>query len=198
MAGWPGKAGFRYLGLCSGSATILGATTKVRSKGLDDQRHSTKLCDKPRKRQRAFSATSNPILPTFKSRRATPAALFARAKLPLSSPSQRFFDLAAETTAHHVAVWPVQGLRLRWTVRSISASSADSGDAASEHSVWPDYGGGPQGGVLGNLMQQQPQQVQQMPVLAQSAAQLSSSLWQPGKETPRMFHAAFAVLQSIC
>ncbi|PHH70638.1 hypothetical protein CDD80_5880 [Ophiocordyceps camponoti-rufipedis] len=31
---------------------------------------------------------------------------------------------------------------------------------------------------------QQSQQAQSMPVLAQSAAQLSSSLWQPGKETP--------------
>ncbi|KAJ3472017.1 hypothetical protein NLG97_g11361 [Lecanicillium saksenae] len=30
-----------------------------------------------------------------------------------------------------------------------------------------------------------PQQTQQMPTLSQSQAQLSSSLWQPGKETPR-------------
>ncbi|POR30904.1 Nucleoporin nup44 [Tolypocladium paradoxum] len=45
-------------------------------------------------------------------------------------------------------------------------------------------GVGQQGSVLGSAMMQQPQQVQQMPALAQSAAQLSSSLWQPGKETP--------------
>ncbi|GJN69342.1 nuclear pore protein NUP57 [Purpureocillium lilacinum] len=45
-------------------------------------------------------------------------------------------------------------------------------------------GGAQQGGGLGSSMMQQPQQVQQMPALAQSAAQLSSSLWQPGKETP--------------
>lgn len=48
-------------------------------------------------------------------------------------------------------------------------------------------GGAQQGGGLGSSMMQQPQQVQQMPALAQSAAQLSSSLWQPGKETPRMY-----------
>lgn len=34
--------------------------------------------------------------------------------------------------------------------------------------------------------QQQQQQQQQMPALSQSQAQLSNSLWQPGKETPRM------------
>ncbi|KAJ6446881.1 nuclear pore protein NUP57 [Purpureocillium lavendulum] len=45
-------------------------------------------------------------------------------------------------------------------------------------------GAGQQGPGLGNSMMQQSQQVQQMPALAQSAAQLSSSLWQPGKETP--------------
>lgn len=59
-------------------------------------------------------------------------------------------------------------------------------------------GGGQQGSVLGNSMMQQPQQVQQMPALAQSAAQLSSSLWQPGKETPRMFHPAFVVFLATC
>lgn len=46
-------------------------------------------------------------------------------------------------------------------------------------------GSGPQGSTFGASAMQPPQQVQQMPVLAQSAAQLSSSLWQPGKETPR-------------
>ena len=48
---------------------------------------------------------------------------------------------------------------------------------------------GQQGSTLGNTMiGGQQQQVQQMPALAQSQAQLSSSLWQPGKETPRMTH----------
>ncbi|ODA83641.1 hypothetical protein RJ55_02156 [Drechmeria coniospora] len=44
------------------------------------------------------------------------------------------------------------------------------------------------GGVLGQTMgaavMQPSQQPQQMPALAQSAAQLSSSLWQPGREAP--------------
>lgn len=39
--------------------------------------------------------------------------------------------------------------------------------------------------ALGNSMISPQQQVQQMPALSQSQAQLSSSLWQPGKETPR-------------
>lgn len=38
---------------------------------------------------------------------------------------------------------------------------------------------------LGNSIMGQPQQVAQMPALSQSQAQLSSSLWQPGKEAPR-------------
>ncbi|KAF4509831.1 hypothetical protein G6O67_001771 [Ophiocordyceps sinensis] len=42
-------------------------------------------------------------------------------------------------------------------------------------------GGGQQAGAS---VMQPPQLVHQMPVLAQSADQLSSSLWQPGKETP--------------
>lgn len=45
-------------------------------------------------------------------------------------------------------------------------------------------GGGQQGSVLASSVMQPPQQVQPMPALAQSAAQLTSSLWQPGKETP--------------
>jgi nuclear pore complex protein Nup54 len=39
--------------------------------------------------------------------------------------------------------------------------------------------------MLGNTMMAQSQQAQQMPTLSQSQAQLSSSLWSPGKETPR-------------
>ena len=42
-----------------------------------------------------------------------------------------------------------------------------------------------QGSTLGASIQQP--QAQQMPTLSQSQAQLSNSLWQPGKETPRMF-----------
>lgn len=42
-----------------------------------------------------------------------------------------------------------------------------------------------QANTLGASMVQQ-QQSQQMPTLSQSQAQLSNSLWQPGKETPRM------------
>lgn len=42
-----------------------------------------------------------------------------------------------------------------------------------------------QGGAFGASIQQS--QPQQMPALSQSQAQLSNSLWQPGKETPRMF-----------
>lgn len=42
-----------------------------------------------------------------------------------------------------------------------------------------------QGNTLGNSMMAQSQQAQQMPTLSQSQAQLSSSLWSPGKETPR-------------
>lgn len=45
-------------------------------------------------------------------------------------------------------------------------------------------GAGQQRPGLGNSMMSQPQQAQQMPTLSQSQAQLSSSLWQPGKETP--------------
>jgi hypothetical protein len=45
----------------------------------------------------------------------------------------------------------------------------------------------PQPGALGSSVAQPQSQAPQMPVLAQSQAQLSSSLWQPGKETPRMF-----------
>jgi nuclear pore complex protein Nup54 len=37
----------------------------------------------------------------------------------------------------------------------------------------------------GSFLVPQQQQAQQMPALSQSQAQLSSSLWQPGKETPR-------------
>ncbi|PHH82282.1 hypothetical protein CDD82_6462 [Ophiocordyceps australis] len=40
------------------------------------------------------------------------------------------------------------------------------------------------GNVFGGSMGPQPQPINQMPPLAQSAAELSSSLWQPGKETP--------------
>ena len=46
-------------------------------------------------------------------------------------------------------------------------------------------GGTQQRTGLGNSMLSPPQQTQQMPTLSQSQAQLSSSLWQPGKETPR-------------
>lgn len=46
-------------------------------------------------------------------------------------------------------------------------------------------GGTQQRSGLGNSMASPPQQMQQMPTLSQSQAQLSSSLWQPGKETPR-------------
>lgn len=53
------------------------------------------------------------------------------------------------------------------------------------NSVFGQTLGGQQGSSLGNSMMGQQQQVQQMPALAQSQAQLSSSLWQPGKETPR-------------
>ncbi|KAF1733132.1 hypothetical protein ACQRIT_003746 [Beauveria bassiana] len=45
-------------------------------------------------------------------------------------------------------------------------------------------GGTPQRTGLGNSVMSPPQQTQQMPTLSQSQAQLSSSLWQPGKETP--------------
>lgn len=41
-----------------------------------------------------------------------------------------------------------------------------------------------QGNALGASIVGQQQQPQQMPTLSQSQAQLSSSLWQPGKETP--------------
>ncbi|PHH61024.1 hypothetical protein CDD81_846 [Ophiocordyceps australis] len=41
-----------------------------------------------------------------------------------------------------------------------------------------------QGNALGASMGQQMQPANQMPTLAQSAAELSTSLWQPGKETP--------------
>ncbi|KAG5986439.1 hypothetical protein E4U54_005416, partial [Claviceps lovelessii] len=44
--------------------------------------------------------------------------------------------------------------------------------------------GGQQMNTTGNSMIGQQQQVQPMPALSQSQAQLSSSLWQPGKETP--------------
>jgi nuclear pore complex protein Nup54 len=53
-------------------------------------------------------------------------------------------------------------------------------------SVFGQTMGGQQASTMGNPMMGQQQQVQQMPTLAQSQAQLSSSLWQPGKETPRM------------
>lgn len=45
-------------------------------------------------------------------------------------------------------------------------------------------GGMQQRSNLVNSMASPPQQTQQMPALSQSQAQLSSSLWQPGKETP--------------
>ncbi|KAJ6780815.1 hypothetical protein PWT90_09303 [Aphanocladium album] len=45
-------------------------------------------------------------------------------------------------------------------------------------------GGTQQRSGLGNSVVSPPQQTQQMPTLSQSQAQLSSSLWQPGKETP--------------
>lgn len=41
--------------------------------------------------------------------------------------------------------------------------------------------------TFGNSMMAQSQQAQQMPTLSQSQAQLSSSLWSPGQETPRKF-----------
>ncbi|PNP58836.1 hypothetical protein THARTR1_01084 [Trichoderma harzianum] len=46
-------------------------------------------------------------------------------------------------------------------------------------------GAGQQAAPLGNTLLAQPQQTQQVPALSQSQAQLSSSLWQPGQETPR-------------
>lgn len=45
-------------------------------------------------------------------------------------------------------------------------------------------GAGQQGTTLGNTLLAQPQQAAQIPALSQSQAQLSSSLWQPGQETP--------------
>ncbi|KAL6697499.1 nucleoporin complex subunit 54 domain-containing protein [Trichoderma pleuroticola] len=45
-------------------------------------------------------------------------------------------------------------------------------------------GAGQQAAPLGNTLLAQPQQTQQVPALSQSQAQLSSSLWQPGQETP--------------
>lgn len=47
------------------------------------------------------------------------------------------------------------------------------------------FGQSQQNNNLGGSMMVQQQQSQQMPTLSQSQAQLSSSLWQPGKETPR-------------
>lgn len=46
-------------------------------------------------------------------------------------------------------------------------------------------GAGQQASTLGNTLLAQPQQAAQVPALSQSQAQLSSSLWQPGQETPR-------------
>ncbi|PTB76877.1 hypothetical protein M440DRAFT_1421941, partial [Trichoderma longibrachiatum ATCC 18648] len=45
-------------------------------------------------------------------------------------------------------------------------------------------GGGQQAPAIGGSLLAQPQQTQQVPALSQSQAQLSSSLWQPGQETP--------------
>lgn len=55
-------------------------------------------------------------------------------------------------------------------------------------------GAGQQGAAPGAPAVQPSQQVQQMPVLAQSVAQLSSSLWQPGKETPRKCRTVLVVV----
>ena len=51
--------------------------------------------------------------------------------------------------------------------------------------------------MLGNTMMAQSQQAQQMPTLSQSQAQLSSSLWSPGKETPRESLTAWALVGEI-
>ncbi len=49
-----------------------------------------------------------------------------------------------------------------------------------------------QGTGLGNSVVSPNHQAQQMPALSQSQAQLSSSLWQPGKETPRTCASTYA------
>ncbi|EFY96122.1 hypothetical protein MHUMG1_01135 [Metarhizium humberi] len=65
-----------------------------------------------------------------------------------------------------------------------SQATQQAQPAQQTGSVFGQTMGSQQPGALGNSMMAQQQQVQQMPALAQSQAQLSSSLWQPGKETP--------------
>ncbi|KHO01391.1 uncharacterized protein MAM_00392 [Metarhizium album ARSEF 1941] len=65
-----------------------------------------------------------------------------------------------------------------------SPTTQQTQPAQQTGSVFGQTMGSQQPGALGNSMTAQQQQVQQMPALAQSQDQLSSSLWQPGKETP--------------
>ncbi|KAG6008438.1 hypothetical protein E4U21_004460 [Claviceps maximensis] len=65
-----------------------------------------------------------------------------------------------------------------------SQTTQQSQPAHPTGSVFGQTLGGQQTNNVSNSIIGQQQQVQQMPALSQSQAQLSSSLWQPGKETP--------------
>lgn len=118
-----------------------------------------------------------------------------------TNPSTNYATPSSTSSAlrclNHLLAMSLFGQSKGFGTSSVFGQPQTSQQAPSQQTGSPfgqTMGGNQQRTGLGASIASPPQQSQQMPALSQSQAQLSSSLWQPGKETPRKFDRPMSTL----